>query len=415
LFTQRFLLPLLLFVLLAGGVFAQGEFRTFTDTKGRSLEAKVLRVAGAKCQIERKDGKRFIMDIATFTEDDQDYLFNFAANPPAVGAVPDAPAPPMAMEAGAPAEGDVPLAFTEIDFKQKDTDHFSIHSSARKFEPAEGHAEKAWDLMSAVYKDTLKADFEQMQFAAPNKERNRADFSSADSKFRYRIYFAQNEDEFTKMMDQYAATMDGQRQARFVALTPQLGNFDDIDNRWLVIFKQPGRADASYGNVLVHKLAANLTASQTRRRTVPLWLAAGTGYWMENQLFKRCQVHYLDFQQYYADQEGEVTKSDILDSRSTWSNPVRNLCRKGTRFGVVDVLTAEPGNLSPELSGYVFAFTAFLLSTEDRRQKFQNMILAQRDAPDRMREETVVSAMGYDSVEKMEEDWYKYILSNDFK
>jgi len=216
-------------------------------------------------------------------------------------------------------------------------------------------------------------------------------------------------------MTQYAATMDGQRQARFLALTPQIGNFDDIDNRWLVIFKQPGRPDASYGNLLVHKLAANLTAGQARRQGVPLWLAAGTGYWLENQLFKRCQVHYLDFQQYYADEEGEVSKSDILDGSSTWTKPVRNLCRKGTRFGVVDVLTAEPSSLSPELSGYVFAFTSFLLSTEERRQKFQQMVLAQRDAPDRMRAETVVAAMGYESAEKMEEDWYKYILSNDFK
>ena len=71
-------------VLLAGAPAADAEvpteagataaYRTFTDSRGREIQARVLRISGEQVTIQRRDGKRFTVAIATFSQADQDFL-----------------------------------------------------------------------------------------------------------------------------------------------------------------------------------------------------------------------------------------------------------------------------------------------------------------------------------------------------
>lgn len=54
------------------------EFRTFTDVKGRQMEAKITRVSGEDVYIERSDGLNSKVDISVFSEADQAYINKWA-------------------------------------------------------------------------------------------------------------------------------------------------------------------------------------------------------------------------------------------------------------------------------------------------------------------------------------------------
>jgi hypothetical protein len=56
------------------------EFRTFTDVKGRHIEAKITRTSGKDIYIERRDGFDAKVDISTFSEADQEYIKEWAYN-----------------------------------------------------------------------------------------------------------------------------------------------------------------------------------------------------------------------------------------------------------------------------------------------------------------------------------------------
>lgn len=51
-----------------------GAYRRFTDTRGRTIHARVLQVDGQGVTIERRDGQQFTVPIATFSPADQRFL-----------------------------------------------------------------------------------------------------------------------------------------------------------------------------------------------------------------------------------------------------------------------------------------------------------------------------------------------------
>jgi len=52
----------------------QGEYREFTDSGGRTVQARVLRLDGDRVTIQRRDGRQFTVPISTFSQADQDFL-----------------------------------------------------------------------------------------------------------------------------------------------------------------------------------------------------------------------------------------------------------------------------------------------------------------------------------------------------
>ncbi|MDQ8193570.1 hypothetical protein QEH59_03990 [Coraliomargarita sp. SDUM461004] len=57
---------------------AKAEFRTFTDSTGREMEAKLNQVSGEDVYIERRDGLATKVDITRFSKEDQIYIRDWA-------------------------------------------------------------------------------------------------------------------------------------------------------------------------------------------------------------------------------------------------------------------------------------------------------------------------------------------------
>lgn len=51
-----------------------GEHREFKDQRGRTVVARVVDVGDNKVTIERRDGRKFTVDISVFSQADQDYI-----------------------------------------------------------------------------------------------------------------------------------------------------------------------------------------------------------------------------------------------------------------------------------------------------------------------------------------------------
>jgi outer membrane protein assembly factor BamB len=58
----------------------RGEYRQFTDSRNRVVQARVLRVSGDEVTIERRDGRQFTLPISTLSQADQDFIRNSAGH-----------------------------------------------------------------------------------------------------------------------------------------------------------------------------------------------------------------------------------------------------------------------------------------------------------------------------------------------
>lgn len=72
----------------------EGGYRTFTDTRGRAVQARVLQIEGDQVTIQRRDGKQFTLPIARFSKADQEVLRNSATAKTAPAAATTAKAKP---------------------------------------------------------------------------------------------------------------------------------------------------------------------------------------------------------------------------------------------------------------------------------------------------------------------------------
>lgn len=64
----------------AAAASAELENRVWTNTRRQTFEGKLIEAAGEKAVIERKDGKRFTVAIATLSGNDQEYVVKHAAD-----------------------------------------------------------------------------------------------------------------------------------------------------------------------------------------------------------------------------------------------------------------------------------------------------------------------------------------------
>jgi hypothetical protein len=93
------LLALLLATTLATPDVLPEEFRTLTNTAGRSIKAKIVSVANGKVSILLENGKPFEIPVATLSPGDQEFLSTWTPS-----GAPAAPAGALAPSGGVPAE-----------------------------------------------------------------------------------------------------------------------------------------------------------------------------------------------------------------------------------------------------------------------------------------------------------------------
>lgn len=57
----------------------QDGYRDFKDQRGRTIQARVLRVSGDEVTIERSDGRQFTVSVSIFSQADQDFIRSLAS------------------------------------------------------------------------------------------------------------------------------------------------------------------------------------------------------------------------------------------------------------------------------------------------------------------------------------------------
>ncbi|MBL9153157.1 MAG: C39 family peptidase [Verrucomicrobiales bacterium] len=108
----RRLLPLLLLALaVAVSGRAEEPLRTFTNTAGKSLQARVLKLDGAQVTIALADGREFTLPVASLSAPDQEYLKTWkpAASPAPTAATSSVKAETLNAAIGQPLFSDTPL------------------------------------------------------------------------------------------------------------------------------------------------------------------------------------------------------------------------------------------------------------------------------------------------------------------
>jgi hypothetical protein len=65
------------------------DYHTYTDSTGRAMEARVLRLDGDRVTIQRRDGRQFTVPVATFSPADQEFLRGEPSLKASIVATPD--------------------------------------------------------------------------------------------------------------------------------------------------------------------------------------------------------------------------------------------------------------------------------------------------------------------------------------
>ena len=301
-----------------------------------------------------------------------------------------------------------------IKWKDRQTNHFVLRANGTDHEPGRKYAEDVYDLTEGILPG-LKGDFEENKFRTPKG----VDGSDGEI-FRYTIYMTGDASTYLDMVQQEAGKGRTANNIRGMKMT---GNYGDIQNQFYVLCKEPigdgdgetprrrGKRDMS--NVMVHSVGSQLVAGRARQSNLPLWMGAGYGYYCEHKLTKSCRVHYIDFTGYY-EQAGQLVTGGMLNSADPWTRPLRALCRKNVRESLTVVTRATVDSMTPNISGYMFALTHFLVSTPERIKNYEKLVEAARDGI-QITKPQLLKAYGYSSDSDFEKDWYAHILSARFR
>lgn len=306
------------------------------------------------------------------------------------------------------------LHFPDQKWKEKDLDHFTIRTKGTGTDPARKYSEKTYEVMLEILPG-LEGDFEKNEFRTPGGQE-----AGKEDRFRFTIYLVENGHDFHScvMID---ANRHNWRNGN-VQITKQVGNYLDSMNRYLVICKSDpeqsgGGREKDRKEILVHNLRTALMKSRTHQANLPFWMTAGMGYYAEHMVFDRCSIYYLDFEAYYRenpDAKVDARKGGTLGPQESWPRILRKLCKDDKRVSLEKTLGAQIITLSPNESGYIFALNYFMVSTDERRKKYQEFITSIRGNA-KPTKDLLLKTMGYGDDASFEKDWYEWMMSSKFK
>lgn len=295
-----------------------------------------------------------------------------------------------------------------------------MRSNETNHDPARKYGKRVWKEMVEILPG-LTQDFEKGEFRTSTGELA----SENEERFRFTVYLIGDGQTYKDCVrsdaERFNISEDRQK------LMMQTGNYRDRLNRYLVLCKVDPKStddgpERDKTAVFAHSTAAMLVSGQARSTQVPFWMKAGIGYYAEHALFSKCRVLYLDFEKYYeSDRSGETIKGGTLGPNDSWTRAVRTLSKKGKRVSLLSVMNAQITTLSPNQSGYIFALTSFLVSDDQKKKNYQQLIMKIRDLKPSNRgrievtEDLLLDTYGYDDIESFEKDWYAFVESSKFK
>ena len=302
--------------------------------------------------------------------------------------------------------------FPEMKWKERQTDHFTIRTHDTRTDPAKRNAEDVWEECQEILPG-MEDDFTKNEFRTPRGEKG-----SDEAPSRYTVYLLGTGYGYQTCLNTDKARYGwGDTQVRSLMMT---GNYKDPLNRYIVICKvdpneSGGGSEQDKTSLFVHSSASSLLSGRARSSSLPFWMTAAWGYYIEHKITDGCRVLYLDFAEYYKNaKDTEIVKGGVLGPEDPWASPVKRLCRKDIRVSLEKVCNAKVITLSPNESGYIFALTYFLVSTDENRASYRNLVKKARDG-DKITKEILLMTYGYEDDEGFEKDWYEFVESSKFK
>jgi hypothetical protein len=413
------LLLISLLVLACFNSVAQQPFRTWTNTKGTTMNARYLTTANGMVKLQARNGRLASIPIAQLIETDQAYLKSIRVP----GTRPPAPATARPTPRGKATitnlKEEIQLGPTY--FKVTHSDHFIILSTGRNGRNFAKNAE-------AVYAATAEI--------LPKLDET---FDNNGSPLQCAAILIEESDDYEAFLYWYIQDLQKRGQERAAQTTAALGtrvgkmgiSLSDSDRETVGTDFQPialfspggsrnGREDLD--PFRTHVFAKQLLSIHAGNRLrLPFWLANGFGYRMEIVLCDQTRTHMLDYSKYESADEansvGEIITSQSFADGSKWISILKKLMRstRGQKGDIEAVLNADVANLTPERCGYMFALSHYILSDPGQQQKYASMIEYARSngkAPDL---NSLPGSFSFSSKEKMEEAWHSYLKGSKFR
>lgn len=300
--------------------------------------------------------------------------------------------------------------FKNLEWRESLTDHFALRAKGTSTSPARRYAEKVWDECVRVMPG-LHTDFSENKFRTPSGATG-ADYPP----YRFTVYLVGSGHDYTAVLEQQQQRSGW--DANRIKLCRITRNYGDPDNRYYVLCKadpeqsQGGETDLT--PVFVHGTASTILQGRSLSGNLPFWMTAGWGYYVEHRIFRLCRVFYLDFKTYYANEEADFKRGLTLGPENPWPSPLRKMCKDGIREALDTVCKAEILTLTPNQSGYIFALTYFLVSSDENIAKYRKLVERSRQG-ETITKSVLLDVYGYEDDAALEKDWYEFMESRDFR
>ncbi len=394
------------------------EFRTWTNTKGQKIEAKLVRVDDEVVVLEMKDGKRHELKRKVLSQADIEFLAEYGGkgaadvDPTAPAAIPEKTA---RIDTKAFKKWDTPFSFTglELKFSVVETPHFLVlsYGNVREKDTAE-NAEALWHGMA----------FQHPSFARKWEGRKMA------------IFLVTEESDFNAIGSWYASqllqagrTADGNNlaltwpraSAGNVSMLPSLAEEHNLFTSARV-FKvtDPKQFSGPWGPFRTHCLSGDMLSIQMGgvsdfAADGFFALSNGHSYFKEIQLCEKTETSKISADAYASD---EVKTSGGFEDGRRWPKTIKDLVRKDKVKPSIDALyRLKEDGMSPTDCVLTYAFSRYLQSTVGRLANYAT--LCERiETSNAMPEQIELAKIyGFDSVKAMEDDWIAYMNSSAFR
>lgn len=300
--------------------------------------------------------------------------------------------------------------FQGFKWRERETDHFTLRAVGTNHDPARRYAEKVWDECVRVMPG-LEDDFAKNEFRTPGGSKG-----ADSSPYRFTVYLIGSGLEYGTVLEQQ------QKRSGWTANRVQsckiTRNYGDPQNRYRVLCKanpeKSGGGERDLTPAFVHGTATTILEGRGLTGNMPFWMTAGWGYYVEHRIFRLCRVHYIDFKTYYENEKADFKRGAALEPDESWPNPLKKMCKKDIRESLDKVCKAQILTLTPSQSGYIFALTYFLVSTEENMVKYRKLVERSRKGT-QITKQVLLDTYGYEDDAALEADWYEFMESRQFK
>ncbi|MEM9479882.1 MAG: SHD1 domain-containing protein [Verrucomicrobiota bacterium] len=411
----RFLLALLLSAVALHTAWS-AELRIWTDVKGRTLEARFVRVVDEEVELQLKDGKTAEVKISTLSSADQEYLEEYAnvetdVNDPTPAGEPEKDAR-IDTKLFKKWESDLVLNDSELVFEVLETPNFLILTtgSVRGKDTAE-NAERLWHGMSFQH-PTFRSKFEEKKLAIVVTDEPEV-WSELGQYYRNRL----REMEEFEAEDQISKTWPVSTSAGFVFEGPLAERYNIFPNATAIHATDRSLERGVWSPFRTHILSEALLRVQiggivSFGSEGLLALSKGHAYYKEVSLCGTSVTQLISADSFDSD---EVFQRGGFDDGRNWSKIAKTLLRKGAKPDMGNLYAARRDNISAEQIVFIYGLSAFMQSTKGRLAGYAKLVERMDTSATVPEPLEVARIFGHESTEEFHQEWHEWMKTSDFR